>query len=224
MPVPNCGTPDTHAEILGLSGMFFYRLKSLAGRRSSPIFDGAVLTIVTLAALFYCYDVEVFPDDSKPHTLELDELLLVSTIFCGGLFICALRRLAEQRRWMRRVASKLPPVTGLETVPPLLFYESRAKCEAGSIENFGSRFEAIEVRPFSKQSGLTPVGRPSRSADIEMAIEALAAEGVDLSKLPRKDAYVRIRQKAAELGTSVELGFSPPVVRKVLIRRFGPRF
>lgn len=202
--------------------MFFYRLKSLAGRRSPRFFDGAALTIVTLAALFYCYDVEVFPTDSKPHTLELDELLLVSTIFCGGLFLCALRRLAEQRRWMRRIANKRSPGTN-ETIPPFLLYKSTARCEAGTIKNFGSRFEATALRSFSKPIGPTAVGRPSRSAEIEMAIEALAADGVDLSKLPRKDAYIRIRQKAVELGASVELGFSAPVVRKVLVRRFGPR-
>ena|ERR1700733_4605777 len=61
------------------------------------MFDGAVLAIVKLAALFCCFEVEVFPADSKPHALELDQLLLVSNIFCGGLFISALRSLAEQR-------------------------------------------------------------------------------------------------------------------------------
>jgi len=160
-------------------------------RRPARIFDGAVIIIVTLAALFYCYEVEVFPNDSKPYTLELDELFLVSTIFCGGLFICALRWLAEQQ---------------------------------------GSRFEATRVQPLarhapavSKQVGPTPAGRPSKSAEIEAAIDALTAEGVDLSKLPRKDAHLRIRQKAAKLGANVEVGFSLPVIQRVLVRRYGPR-
>ena len=182
MPVPNCGTPrHTRRYSRAFSGMFFYRLKSFAGRRSSRI-DGAVLTIVTLAALFYCYVVEVFPTDSKPRALELDELLLVSTIFCGGLFICALRRLAEQQRGISRIAGKPTPGTGLEPVPPFLF--DKPKSEAGPHKNRWFRFRAVRVQPLSKQIGPTPVGRPSKNAEIEAAIDALTAEGVDLPKLP----------------------------------------
>jgi uncharacterized protein VirK/YbjX len=80
--------------------MALYELRSLAAR-PARIFDGVVLTTVTLAALIYCYNVKVFPSDSRPHTLELDEIFFVTTIFCGGLFICALRCLAEQRRAVR---------------------------------------------------------------------------------------------------------------------------
>jgi diguanylate cyclase (GGDEF)-like protein len=71
-------------------------------RHKARIFDGTILTIVTLAALFYCYEVDVFAnapgEATKPHTLELDEVLLVSAIFCGGLVIFAIRRLIEQKR------------------------------------------------------------------------------------------------------------------------------
>jgi predicted signal transduction protein with EAL and GGDEF domain len=71
-------------------------------RHKTRIFDGTVLTILTLAALFYCYEVDVFAnapgEGPKPRTIELDEVLLVSAIFCGGLVIFALRRLVEQRR------------------------------------------------------------------------------------------------------------------------------
>ncbi len=210
--------------------MVLYEPKSLVARRPARIFDGVVLTIVTLAALFYCYEVEVFPNDSEPHTLELDELLLVSTIFCGGLFICALRWLAEQQRWISRIAAKPTSGTSREPVPPFLFDKPKAKCKAGTIEDFWSHFEAVGVQPLassapavSKQVGPMPPGRPSKSATIEAAIDALTAEGVDLSKLPRKDAYSRIRQKAAKLGANVEVGFSVPVVQRALVRRYGPR-
>jgi hypothetical protein len=146
--------------------------RSLVDPLPGPIYDGAVLAILTLAALVFCYEVEVFPTDSKPHTLELDELLLVSTLFCGGLFICAVRRLAELRRGASRIAC---------------------------------------------------AGRPSKNAEIEAAIDALTAEGVDLSKLPRKDAYARICQMAAKLGANIEVGFSAPVIQRVLVRRYGRR-
>jgi hypothetical protein len=226
----NCGTSDTHAELLGSSDMVLYELKSIVARRPARIFDGAVLTIVTLAALFCCYEVEVFPNDSKPHSLELDELLLVSTIFCGGLFICALRWLAEQQREISRIVAKLASGTGREEGPTFLFDEPKAKWEAGTNENFGSRFEAVRVRSFargapavSEQVAPARAGRPSKNAKIEAAIDALTAEGVDLSKLPRKDAYSRIRQKAAKLGVNVEVGFSVPVIQRVLVGRYGPR-
>jgi hypothetical protein len=134
--------------------------------------DGTIVTVLTFVALFYCYEFKVLPADSKPHTLELDELLLVSTLFFGGLFLCALRRLVQPES---------------ETDP-------------GRIR-----------------------GRPTKNADIEAAIEALIAEGVELPKLPRKDACALIRQKAAGHGASVEVGFSDPVIRRSLVRRYGPR-
>ena len=66
------------------------------------IFDGGVLIMLTLMALFFCFEVDVFanePGESvKTETFELDEVLLVSAIFCAGLVIFALRRLAEQKR------------------------------------------------------------------------------------------------------------------------------
>jgi hypothetical protein len=213
-------------EILGFSDMALYELRLLMGRRSARFFDLAVLAIVTLAALFCCYEVEIFPTDSKPHTLELDELLLVSTIFCAGLFVCALRWLAEQQRGIGRIMLE----AGWERVAPSLSDITKANHRAGTIENLWSRFETVRLQPLprsasavGKQVGPTPAGRPSKNAEIEMAIEALTAEGVDLSKLSRKNAYSRIRQKAAKLGANVEVGFSVPVIQRVLVRRYGPR-
>lgn len=72
--------------------------KSLVARRPHYVLDSAILSVVTLAVLFYCYEFEVFPGDSKPHAIEFDELLLVSAIFCGGLVICAFRWVVEERR------------------------------------------------------------------------------------------------------------------------------
>ncbi|HLH11954.1 MAG TPA: hypothetical protein VKV77_08765 [Methylovirgula sp.] len=144
-----------------------------------------VLALVTLAALFCCYEFEVLPGDTKPYALELDEVLLVSTIFCGGLFICALRYIVQlQGRF------------------------STSSCDC-SMDN--------------KQVGPKPLGRPSKAAEIEAAIDALAADGIDLSKLARKDAYSRILQKAAKHGANVDVGFSIPVIQRALVRRYGPR-
>jgi hypothetical protein len=200
-------------------------LRSLLARRPAGIFDGAVLAIVTLAALFCCYEVEVFPADSKPHALELDELLLVSTIFCGGFSICALRLLAEQQRRTNRIVYEPARVAGRESVPPLQFDKQKAQCEAGTIENSRPRFEAISqtASAVNKRGRPTPGGRPSKNSEIEAAIDKLTAEGINLSKLPRKDAHSRICHTAATLGADVEVGFSAPVIRKVLVKRYGPR-
>jgi hypothetical protein len=200
-----------------------YRL--LPGRRPAGIFDGAVLAIVTLAALFCCYEVEVFPTDSKPHALELDELLLVSTIFCGGLFICALRILGEQQRRINQITDDLTAGMGRDRAPAFFFDKRESQCEAGTIENSRLPFEAIGHAPraVNKPFGPTPAGRPSKNAEIEAAIDKLISEGINLSKLPRKDAHSRICHTAARLGANVEVGFSAPVIRRALVRRYGPR-
>ncbi len=199
---------------MALSDTALYELRSFMGRRSARIFDFAVLAIVTLAALFWCYEVEVFPTDSKPRTLELDELLLVSTIFCAGLFVCALRSLAEQQREIAVKPTLEPP---RERVAPSHSHNTKA--------SLWSRCGAAGMPPFARCApiGPTPPGRPSKNAEIEAAIDALTAEGVDLSKLARKDAYSRIRQKAAKLGAKVGVGFSDPVIQRLLVRRYGPR-
>ena len=88
-----------------------HSLRSIIVRHRVRLFDSSVLLIVTLCALFYCYEVDVFAnapgEGVKRHTLELDEVLLVSAIFCGGLVLFALRRLAEQKReTARRIAAE----------------------------------------------------------------------------------------------------------------------
>jgi hypothetical protein len=67
-------------------------------------------------------------------------------------------------------------------------------------------------------------GRPSKAAEIEKVIEILLGKGIDLAKLPRPEAMAEIRNCAAdELNSDVNIGFSDPVLERVLFRRFGPR-
>jgi len=75
----------------------------------------------------------------------------------------------------------------------------------------------------ARQANRLPAGRPSKNKQINEAVDRLTAEGVDLSKLARKEAYSRIRRKGEELGANVTLGFSDPVIQRVLFERFGPR-
>ena len=102
------------------------RVRSFMIRHRIRLFDSAVLIILTLTALFYCYEVDVFANapgqPPKAQTLELDEVLLVSALFCAGLVVFSLRRLAEQKReTSRRLAAEQEarvlalhdPLTGL---------------------------------------------------------------------------------------------------------------
>jgi diguanylate cyclase (GGDEF)-like protein len=65
------------------------------------------LVLMTLLGLFYAYEVDIFDktnDGGSVHVdkLEMNELLLVSALFCGGLVVFATRRWVELRREVAR--------------------------------------------------------------------------------------------------------------------------
>jgi diguanylate cyclase (GGDEF)-like protein len=65
------------------------------------LIDGSAVLVVTLLALFYAYEVDVFRSpgaSAMAQTAELDEMLLVAALFCGGMVAFALRRLSEAKR------------------------------------------------------------------------------------------------------------------------------
>jgi hypothetical protein len=67
-------------------------------------------------------------------------------------------------------------------------------------------------------------GRPSKEDKIGEAIDILLKRGIDLAKLSRPQAMAEIRKCAtSELKSDVNIGFSDPVLQRVLFRRFGPR-
>ena len=68
--------------------------------------------------------------------------------------------------------------------------------------------ESVPKLPSSEASLPRDLGRPSKSAEIERAIEILLANGVALAKMPRAKAYVAVRKCAArELNSDTEIGF-----------------
>src|SRR6187402_340006 len=92
-----------------MSNASFSRLRRIIARHRSVVFDGSAVSIVTLLALFYAYEVDIFcaAENGVVHAdrIEIGELMMVAAIFCGGLAIFALRRLTEQRaEAARRVA------------------------------------------------------------------------------------------------------------------------
>jgi hypothetical protein len=67
-------------------------------------------------------------------------------------------------------------------------------------------------------------GRPSKDMEVERAIDILMKRGIALAKLKRPEAFAAIRRCAAsELNSDINMGFSDPVLERILFRRFGRR-
>ncbi len=97
----------------------------------------------------------------------------------------------------------------------------------GIVENFGQRFEGVEVRRTQSKARALPVpqgsrGRPTKGAEIEEAIDGLIGMGVDVEKMPRPLAYRKIRDFAHQMfNANISIGYSNPVLQRHLFRRFG---
>jgi hypothetical protein len=84
--------------------------------------------------------------------------------------------------------------------------------------------EPVLHLPPTQQSPSRPRGRPSKTPEIDQAIDILLKKGVGLAKLPRPEAMAHIRNCAAnELNSDINIGFSDAVLERILFRRFGPR-
>jgi hypothetical protein len=67
-------------------------------------------------------------------------------------------------------------------------------------------------------------GRPSKTSEIEEAINILLDRNIDLTSMPRPAAYRAIKECAEiELKSNTQIGFSDPVIQRALFRRFGRR-
>jgi hypothetical protein len=128
------------------------------------------------------------------------------------------------------------PVIGHEKkiIPEFLFEDPQIDLEKNAIENFGQRYEGVRIHQPKGGIGSTAslprasaslarTGRPSKQGEIERAIDAVTSEGIALSQIPRKTARDMVRQKAKELGSNTDLGFSDPVIQRALVARFGRR-
>lgn len=89
-----------------LTQKLFPRSSGVRPRRPTRAIDLSVLSIVILAALLYCYEFEVFPHDQKLYEVESDELLLLLSISCCGVVICAYRALTAERGEPSHVSRK----------------------------------------------------------------------------------------------------------------------
>jgi hypothetical protein len=121
-----------------------------------------------------------------------------------------------------------------ESIPSHFFLDAKINWNGNKLTNFGVTYTAVRIRrpiaseaaPKAIEEGPSPSGargRPSKTPEVERAIDYLLEKGVALAKIPRPDAYKAVRKAANELKYNTEIGFSDPVVRRALSRRFGPR-
>jgi hypothetical protein len=125
-----------------------------------------------------------------------------------------------------------------EPIPAFMFDGAKVGWAKSTVENYGRRFEGVTVtRPETaerrpgEQAASTPnppvkrpPGRQSKEAEIREAISALQAAGADLASQPRPDAYALIKEYARDhLGANISIGYSDPVLQRVLLRLFGTR-
>jgi hypothetical protein len=116
-----------------------------------------------------------------------------------------------------------------------MFQKARVNWGKGTVENYGRKFEGVEVSTAAAHISAQPastkdegakrrVGRQSKEEEIAAAIKGLTAAGVDLQRLPRKEAYSRIKDYArTKLQANTDVGYSEAVLQRTLLRTFGPR-
>src|ERR1700726_3341752 len=77
-------------------------LGAFAMRHRVKIFDFGFIAMVLLAATFVAFEVDVFENapgvSRKQETIELDEILMLSTFAVGGVLYYTWRRAGEYRR------------------------------------------------------------------------------------------------------------------------------
>jgi hypothetical protein len=121
-----------------------------------------------------------------------------------------------------------------ESIPSHFFLDAKINWYGNKLTNFGVTYTAVRIRRLitsqSTQKAIEGVpvrsaarGRPSKTPEVERAIDHLLEKGVALAKIPRPDAYKAVRKAANNLKYNTEIGFSDPVIQRALSRRFGPR-
>jgi hypothetical protein len=119
-----------------------------------------------------------------------------------------------------------------QKIPEFIFDKPKVRWGAGTIENFGQKFEGVRVRrAVTAVASDSPIrteristGRPSKAVEINEAIRRLKKRGVRLDNMPRDAAYDAIRKFAKnELNANIERGYSDPVIQRCLVRMIGKR-
>ena len=210
--------------------MVLYELKSLIAPRWARIFDGAVLIIVTLAALFYCDGVQVFPDDFSPTRWRQTS--------------CCLSQISSLAGFSYARCAGSSSSSGESAVSPLNSHQARAGspsrhfCSINQMQNVMSepmrisgpilrrseysRSPAVLEPPSSRSHRRLQADR-RRVRQSRRLLTRLQARASTCLSFPERMLTRGFCEKASKLGANVEVGFSVPVVQRALVRRYGPR-
>jgi len=75
-------------------------------RHRVRIMDGFSIILLTCLLIYYCFEYEVFEafsrDDARGKSIDLNEMLLISSFVLGCMVIFTIRRLREQKKENRR--------------------------------------------------------------------------------------------------------------------------
>jgi hypothetical protein len=106
-----------------------------------------------------------------------------------------------------------------ERIPSHFFLDAKIDWHGNKLTNFGVTYGPARVRRRPVASEATPKaieegplqsrarGRPSKTPEVERAINDLLEKGVALAKIPRPDAYKAVRKAASELKYNTEMVF-----------------
>ena len=105
-----------------------------------------------------------------------------------------------------------------ESILSHFFLDAKINWDGNKLTNFGVTYTAVRIRrPIASQATLKAIdderlpsgarGRPSKTPEVERAIDYLLERGVALAKIPRPDAYKAVRKAANELKYNTEIGF-----------------
>jgi diguanylate cyclase (GGDEF)-like protein len=98
------------------TGQFVGALKAYVMRHRVKIFDLGFIAVVLAVVLLFAFEVDVFENESREtlhqETIELDELLVMTTLIMGGVLFYTWRRAVEhQQENARRVVAEKEVLT-----------------------------------------------------------------------------------------------------------------
>jgi hypothetical protein len=118
----------------------------------------------------------------------------------------------------RRILTALKPFSEVSVAPNALGKPAAAQTPEKIVRPLPSRTPSQQIIREARR------GRPSKTDEIEQAIDMLLKNGVDLATMPRPRAYKAIRKCAeVDLKSNTKIGFSDPVIQRALFRRFRER-